>query len=334
MLVLVGDIGGTQSRLLLAKVKGSDWELVTEQTYLSAEYQDLIQVIKTFLEQNNIISPIDAACFAVAGPVISGSASITNLPWLVNEKKLSDMLHTPRVKLINDFIAVAYGISELQDKDVLILQQGISEQKKNLPTDAVVIGAGTGLGVAHLAWLNDHYDAFSSEVGHAGFAPANKQQTELLTWLQKDHSHVSLEMVLSGRGLVNIYCFLHQVCGITESPKIKQAMLESEPAQVISEAALAGKDELCQKTLDCFVDIYGSAAGNAALNYYPVSHVYIAGGIAAKIKDQIISRRFIDAFINKGLMSANMEKITIKLITEEKVGLYGALTNIRTLSFS
>ena len=142
---------------------------------------------------------------------------------------------------------------------------------------------------------------------------------------------MKLEMVLSGRGIVNIYHFLHQVCGVTESPKIKQAMLESEPAQVISEAALAGKDELCQKTLDCFVDIYGSAAGNAALNYYPVSQVYIAGGIAAKIKDQITGHRFIDAFINKGLMSANMEKITIKLVTEEKVGLYGAMSIIRTL---
>lgn len=331
MRVLVGDIGGTQSRLLLADVNGSDWELVAEHTYLSAKYQDLSPVVKTFFEHKNIISPIDAACFAVAGPVISSSASITNLPWVVKEKELSDMLQTQRVKLINDFIAVAYGISELQDKDVLILQQGISEQKKNLPADAVVIGAGTGLGVAHLAWLNDHYDAFSSEVGHAGFAPENKQQTELLSWLQKDHSHVSLEMVLSGRGLVNIYSFLHEVYGVTESPKIKQAMLESEPAQVISEEALAGKDELCQKTLDCFIDIYGSAAGNVALNYYPVSQVFIAGGIAAKIKDLIISQRFINAFINKGLMSANMEKITINLITEEKVGLYGALANIRKL---
>jgi len=331
MLVLVGDIGGTQSRLLLADVNGSDWELVTEQTYFSAEYQNLIHVIQTFLQQNNIISPIDAACFAVAGPVKSRSVSITNLPWIVNEKELSDMLYTPRVKLINDFIAVAYGVSELQDKDVLLLQQGRLEQNKNVSADAVVIGAGTGLGMAHLAWLNDHYEAFSSEVGHTGFAPENKQQTELLTWLQNVHSHVSLEMVLSGRGIVNIYHFLHQECGITQSPKIKQAMLESDPAQVISEAALSGKDELCQKTLNCFVDIYGSAAGNAALIYYPVSHVYIAGGIAAKIKDQIIGRRFIDAFTNKGLMSANMEKITIKLITEEKVGLYGALSIIRTL---
>jgi glucokinase len=187
------------------------------------------------------------------------------------------------------------------------------------------------LGVAHRVWKEDHYLAFSSEAGHAGFAPANQQQTKLLAWLQQQHKHISLEMLLSGRGLPLIYQFFHEVEGIPVSSSVESEMQNNDPAQVITEKALSAKDELSDKTLSCFVEIYGAAAGNVALHYYPVSEVFIAGGIAPKIKDQLLSRGFLEAFTNKGLMATNMEKITIKLIVEEKVGLYGALALARML---
>lgn len=104
-------------------------------------------------------------------------------------------------------------------------------------------------------------------------------------------------------------------------------MKKSDPAQVITEYALSSRDALCQKALECFIDIYGAAAGNAALSFYLVEEVYIAGGIATKIKDKLKEQRFRDAFTNKGLMSSNMKKIKIKikLIQQESIGLYGAL---------
>ncbi|MDH5612974.1 MAG: glucokinase [Gammaproteobacteria bacterium] len=329
MQILAGDIGGTHTRLICADVSNGGHHILVEKSYSSADYGGLVQVIDVFLSEHNIMHPVDAACFAIAGPVESGAAKVTNLPWIITEKDLSVQLHTPRVKLINDFVAAAYGASDLQESDMLVLQQGSGVGKKSAHPEAVIIGAGTGFGASHRVWLNDHYQVFSSEAGHAGFAPENAEQNRLLGWLQKKYSHVSLEMLLSGKGLITIYQFLHEVGDFSEALTIQQAMRETDPAQVIAEHALLEDDDLCQKALDIFVDIYGAAASNVVLHYYPVTELYIAGGIAPKIKDRMSAPRFLKAFLNKGLMSVNMKKLTIKLVTQDKVGLYGALAYVR-----
>ena len=331
MKILAGDIGGTNTRLLLADIDESGRHILAEKNYLSADYDGLIQVINIFLSDIGIQAPVDAACFAVSGPVENGFVSVTNLPWVISEEQLGEILQTNNVKLINDFVAVSYGISELHDTDMLVLQQGISNKDRTINPSAAIIGAGTGLGVSHRVWLNDNYQVLPSEAGHAGFAPGNEQQLKLLAWLQKEYSYVSLGMLLSGRGLPIIYKFLHEETGLPESTDINEAMRKGDPAQIITERALLNTDELCQKTLDFFIDIYGASAGNVALHYYPVDEIYIAGGIAVKIKDRLMSQRFINAFVNKGLLSSNMKKITIKLITQDKVGLYGALSYALTL---
>ncbi len=324
MNVLAGDIGGTNTRIIFAEGNKNDRHIIAEKKYRSADFTNLTQVLKQFVHEYSLPDDIHAASFSVAGPVQNGVAAITNLPWVVNEKELGAQFKIPNVKFINDFIAVVYGIEELNDSDILILQQGDMDIKENKP-DAAVIGAGTGLGVAHRIWMNDHYKAFSKEAGHSGFAPENKQQSQLLHWLQKEQSHVSLEMILSGRGLLTIYNFFREQKPSMESTAVIEAMKKTDPSQVITQYALSASDALCQKTLDCFVDIYGAAAANAALYFYPVEEVYIAGGIGVKIKEKLQEPRFINAFINKGLMSSNMKKIRIKLILQENVGLYGAL---------
>ena len=331
MHILAGDIGGTNTRLIFAEVSEGEQRVVAEKSYLSSQYSGLINVITIFISEHAITENIDAACFAVAGPVEYGIASITNLPWVIREQQLVEMLNTPRVKLMNDFAAAAQGISTLHDNDILTLQQGVGVNKEIQNQDAVVIGAGTGFGVAHITNRNNHSHIYSSEAGHVGFAPENLLQSQLLTWLQINHSHVSLEMLLSGKGLLTIYHFLHEVVGMQESFKAHKAMKEDDSPQVISDCALLESDGLCQKTLDMFIDIYGAAASNVALHYYPVSVLYIAGGIAPKIKTRMMEPRFIDAFLNKGVMTSNMKKITIKLIVQDKVGLYGALLNARNL---
>ncbi len=331
MKILAGDIGGTNTRLLLADIDENGRHILAEKSYLSADYDGLIQVINIFFFDIGIQAPVNAACFAVAGPVENGFVSVTNLPWVISEEQLRKVLQTNNVKLINDFVAVSYGISELKNDDVLVLQQGISNNNRVEKPGAAIVGAGTGFGVSHRVWLSDNYQVLPSEAGHAGFAPKNEQQLKLLGWLQKKYSYVSLGMLLSGRGLFTIYQFLHEETGLPESVDINEAMKKRDPAQIITEHALSNTDELCKKTLDCFIDIYGASAGNVALHYYPVDEVYIAGGIAVKIKDRLMSQRFINAFVNKGLLSSNMEKITIKLITQDKVGLYGALSHALTL---
>lgn len=325
MKLLAGDIGGTNTRLIYAELNTKGRQIISEKSYASSEYSDFNQVLTTFLHEHNITDTIDAACFAVAGPVMSGIVAVTNLPWVISENELEKTFKIAKVNLINDFIAVVYGIAELKDADTVTLQQG-EVKSSSVKPDAIVIGAGTGLGVAHRIWLNDHYHALSTEAGHAGFAPENTQQCQLLKWLQKTQSHVSLENILSGKGLVTIYNFLRDQEGITESVAVAETMQKNDSSQVVTEYALSENDELCQKTLEFFIDIYGAAAGNAVLQFYPVDEVYIAGGIAPKIKDKLVGQHFIDAFNNKGLMSDNMQKISIKLILQDNIGLYGALS--------
>jgi len=326
MQVIAGDIGGTNTRLVLAEINESGRQVLFEKSYPSAQYSDFVQVLKTFLSESKSSLPVKAACFAVAGPVRSGVVSVTNLPWVITEEQLRDVLHTPHVVLINDFVSVGYGITQLEQSDFLVLQQGLTDENDSVLHDAAVIGAGTGLGVSHLVYDEDLYIPYSSEAGHAGFAPENSLQCELLAWLQKKYTHVSIEMLLSGAGLVRIYKFLHDIAGISQSSTIIEAMLDVDPAQVITEHALQENDELCLQTLELFIDIYGSATGNVALHYYPIGDLYIAGGIAAKINRKMAEGRFIDAFLNKGKISPILKNITVKVITQEKVGLYGALT--------
>jgi glucokinase len=331
MKVLAGDIGGTNTRLVYADRDDSNWHIQVEKNYPSAEHSGLVEIINIFLSENDIKIPVNAACFAVAGPVKSGTSKITNLPWLINEKQLGYELNIPNLELINDFTAVAYGIAKLDVEDTLTLQTGIVNNSDKKNPDAVIIGAGTGLGVSHRVWFDGQYHILPSEAGHTGFSPENEQQCQLLSWLQKQHKHVSLEMLLSGNGLYTIYRFLRDESNISESAVVNEALYKADPAQIITEYALSGNDELCEKTLDCFIDIYGAAAGNVALHYYPVDELYIAGGIAPKIKEKMLSQGFLEAFQNKGLMSSNMKKITIKLILEDRVGLYGALSNVKIL---
>ena len=332
MKMLAGDIGGTHTRLICAEKNGGGSRTIAEKSYYSADYSDLYQVIDVFLSEHNINKPVQAACFAVAGPVESGAVRITNLPWVVSEEGLRRSLQILRVVLINDFVGVAYGISELKDTDVQVLHQGRADDNIATCRDSLIMGAGTGLGGSHRVWLNNRYYGFASEIGHAGFAPGNEQQDALLAWLREKHPHVSQEMLLSGRGLFTIYCYLHKVCGFPESAEIgKTIEAASDPAQVITACAVNHKDELCQKTVELFVDIYGAIAGNVALHYYPIGELYIAGGIAPKIREYMVSQRFVDAFGGKGTMSSNMGKISIKMILQEKAGLFGALACARTL---
>ena len=328
MKILAADIGGTNSRLIYGAYTDKQFQVLAQARYRSTQYQGFMDVVNDFLSANSIRNGIDSACLAVAGPVKDGHASVTNLPWQLDERELSETLAIPRLKLLNDFVALAHGIDSVSDTDSLLIQAG--EHQAQHP-DAAIVGAGTGLGACHRVWRGGRYQVFSSEAGHAGFAPQNALQCELLNWLSRDNAHVSVEMLLSGQGLGRIYRFLADIKGLAESAELKRAMTDSDPARIISQHALAQDDVLCEQTLTCFVDIYGAAVGDIVLHYYPLQDVYIAGGIAAKIKQLIMGERFLRAFCNKGPMASNMRQLRVKLISDDNVGLYGALNYARLI---
>ncbi len=322
MKILAADIGGTNCRFIIAKKKANNYVTLYEKNYKSADYTSLIELIGVFFQEHNQSCMIDAACFAVAGPVKKESASITNLPWIISIKELIRVLKTPNIKLVNDFFAAAYGATQLRKEDCTLIYQGTDFQEVD---DAAIIGAGTGFGVAQIRTCNDQIYIYPSESGHVGFSPTNKLQCELLNWLQISHNHVNLEMLLSGSGLTIIYDFLRKVKNINETQYFIEEIKTKNCTEVISYLGLIEKDELCIQSLNIFVDIYAAAASNIVLNYYPIKTLYIGGGIAPKIKDKILGQRFIDVYMNKGSMSYLLEDVSIKLIVNEKIGLLGAM---------
>ena len=321
--VLAADVGGTNARLLLADSDGSTYVPIREQHYASADWPDLRPILQDFFATEATLP--QCACVAIAGPVTGTAghqqAEVTNLPWVLDSQVIADNLGIPRVVLINDFAAVAYGIAALGEVDLAQLQAG--EPRPYAPR--AVLGAGTGLGQALLVHCGSHYEVLPTEGGHADFAPQTEEQFHLLHALQREYGHVSYERLLSGAGLVFIYEFLRQHHAAGESDVLAQADLAGiDRAAAISQSALAAGDPIAVQALHEFVSIYGAQAGNLALTCLPFGGVYVAGGIAPKILAKLVDGSFIAAFNAKGRMAAVTARIPVHVVTHRNPGLLGA----------
>jgi rhodanese-related sulfurtransferase/thiol-disulfide isomerase/thioredoxin len=197
--ILVGDIGGTNTRLAIIEMVKGHFNFLAEETFPSREEPSLESALRKFL--SNHLHPIAQVCLGVAGPVRGGRSEATNLPWVIDSKEIARQLNVPRVGLINDWEAGAYGIAALKTKDFEVLNQGTHDAQGN----RAIISAGTGLGQVGLFWDDREYKPFASEGGHADFAPRNQLEMDLLDYLLKRYSRVSAERVISGQGLLNIY---------------------------------------------------------------------------------------------------------------------------------
>ncbi|MCF6256774.1 MAG: glucokinase [Gammaproteobacteria bacterium] len=344
MIVLAGDIGGTKTWLQIADYSSlhfakhfttkDNFTVLFERRYVSAQYTCFDVLLQEFLQaaQQEKLPPVVQGCIGVAGPVANSltgndTANVTNLPWKLDAQQLATRHQLHCLYLINDFQAIAFGLEMLAADETLLLQKG------DVPTDAtiaprVVIGAGTGLGQALLVWCggidDGHYEVISSEGGHADFAPSSDEQRGLLSFLAKRQARVSVEDVLSGRGLVNIYNYLADKYPAEVSETLNAAMATGDAAAAVGKAGLSATDSLAGRALDLFVAVYGVQAGNVALTCLATGGVYIAGGIAAKIQDCFSHGTFLTAFQNKGPMQEMMKTIPVKLVLNPQVGLKGA----------
>lgn len=317
MIVLAGDVGGTNARLALFDLDGAARRLLRRSTYKSRDYSGLGPIARRFLEE--VGRRADRACIAVAGPVVNDQCITPNLPWTINARQLAAEIEIPATSLVNDFVAAGYAIELLGPSDLATLQQG-----DGVPHGPIaLIGAGTGLGQALLIW-EQRYRVLPSEGGHAGFAPNSDLQTRLLEFLREKFGHVSCERLLSGPGILNIYDYLLSRAHTTEQPSVRAEIERDDPAAVIVRHAVAGSDTLCLQALDLFIGIYGSQAGNLALTVVATGGVYVAGGIAPRILDGLLDGRFIAAFRDKGRLSDLLSHIPVHVITNQDVGLLGA----------
>ncbi len=187
-----------------------------------------------------------------------------------------------------------------------------------------LIAAGTGLGEAILFWDGKTYRILASEGGHSDLAPRDALEIELLQYLLSRYHRVSYERVVSGPGIFNIYSFLKQAGYGEEPPWLAEKIQGRDPSPVITEAAKRGDCELCVKTLHLFVSLYGAEAGNLALKVLATGGVYIGGGIAPKILDQLRGGAFMAAFTDKGRLSPLLRNMPVKVILNDKTALLGA----------
>ncbi|GMR07047.1 MAG: glucokinase [Gammaproteobacteria bacterium] len=322
MILLAGDIGGTHSRLVLARQQANELVIIREQTCQSQKQEGLVSMVQHFLSANETGQTPTSACFAIAGPVTNNRARVTNLLWRLNAEELQKSFRIEKVKLINDFQAIAYGIDGLARNELLELQSGNPEPRAN----RAILGAGTGLGQGMMVWCHDRYQAIASEGGHADFAPRNSMEIELLNHLLEQQPRVSYEDVLSGEGLLHIYQFVRDKGELAESGELAKAMQHDDPSAVISRFAIQKHDPLAQMSLDLFIAIYGAQAANLALISMARGGLYIAGGIAPKIAMAIKNRGFMQAFLEKQPMTDLLESIPVYLIMNTRVGLLGALS--------
>jgi len=315
---LYGDIGGTKTLLQMAQAETDGIRELLTKRYDSTAYASFSNVLSDFLQQAGTDCPPQSACFAVAGPIAAQQVQLTNLHWQLDSNELAALFSIPRVKLVNDFEAAALGIAALSDDDQVILQVG----QPHAQAMRVILGAGTGMGVAWLVPDGARDLTIATEAGHVDFAPRNPQEIDLWHVLQQQFGHVSVERILSGPGLTQIYNFLQarqKTLSGAPSPALKE-----DSGATITTLAQTHQHPLAIKSLHLFAEIYGAYAGNLALTGLCRGGVYLAGGIAPRIVPILRSGGFMQAFCDKGRFSALMQEIPVHVITNPQVGLLGA----------
>ena len=317
-MILAGDVGGTKCNLALFSEMGGKLTPVFSQRFASKEFAQFDLIVKEFsrqaaphLSSNGIL----AAGFGVAGPVMHNQVRATNLPWIVDAETLSRELHVPQIVLLNDLGATGHSIEHLAPEEFCVLNPGKSEPGGT----RALIAAGTGLGQSFLVWDGERYRVAPSEGGHSDFAPHTEQQIELLRFMRRRYPQVSWELILSGRGFRTIHEFL--------APDVKHSSFDdpdSDPAPEITRQGLAKTCRVCADTLDLWTAIYGSEAGNLALNVLALGGVYVAGGIAVKILEKIKDGAFFQAFKDKGTFERLLGNIPVSVVLNESAPLLGA----------
>ena len=328
--LLAGDIGGTKTLLSLYSV---DMALLVSERYDSAGWADLAPMVRAFLQGPAAaagVSHPSAACMAVAGPVQAGRARLTNLPWQLEATQLAAAADIPRLELVNDFAVLIYGLPHLQEHQQAVVRAGRAQADAPL----LVLGAGTGLGVAYGIPTPSGLQAVASEGAHGEFAPRSEAEWQLKQWLQADLGlgRLSIERVVSGTGLGLVARWL--LATTAEGAAHPLAPLAADAVQdlpaAVAAAAAAG-DPLATRALELWLSAYGSVCGDLALAALSRGGIWLAGGTAAKLLDALRQGPFGAAFLDKGRLAAVLEPIPITAIVDPEIGPYSAACRARML---
>jgi glucokinase len=310
--IATSDIGGTHARFAIAELDGSRVISVGAPTTLKTSQHASFQTAwEEFARAHNGSLPHELA-MAFAGPVGGEVLKLTNNPWVIRPALMSERLGVERFTVVNDFGAVAHAVASLDSSAFT----HVCGPEVPLPEEGMisVIGPGTGLGVAALLRHRTDYEVIETEGGHVDFAPLDSLEDRMLVELRNSFRRVSVERLVSGRGLMNIY----EALGI----------IEARPLQIRDEwelwsAALEGSDSLASAALDRFCLTLGAFAGDVALAQ-GAKAVVIGGGLGLRLANHLVRSGFRDRFIAKGRFERRMDEMPVKLITYPQPGLFGA----------
>jgi glucokinase len=315
-MILAGDVGGTKTSLALFRREAQGLLRRRMATYRSSEHAGLDPILRDFLGDGAVV---ERACIGAAGPVEDGRCRLTNLDWEVDEASLRRTLGVRDAYLINDLQAMASSLPFLQESDRAMIQTGADSQG-----NMAVLAAGTGLGEGFLVGHGAGYLPLASEGGHVDFAPRDEREMRLHAFLRAKHGRVSVERVLSGPGLQEIYRFLREEEGMAEETGIAAEVAGTEPQRAIVRHGLAGGPGACAEALRIFCSLYGAEAGNLVLQYLATGGVYLGGGIAPAILPALRRGEFLAAFLDKGRMRNLLSRVPVMVILDPAAPLLGA----------
>lgn len=311
--ILIGDIGGTYARFAI--VVDSYAEPREFPVVRTADYDSIDDAIQSVLDQTNILPR--SAVLAVAGPVDGDEIDLTNCDWVVRPRSMMESLSFRDIVVLNDFEAQALAVVALGEEHLEKIGGGASES----PGSRVVLGPGTGLGVAGLVYVRRTWIPVPGEGGHIDLGPRTARDAEIFPHLERINGRVSAEQVLSGRGLLNL-------CRAIAKADGKEAAF-TKPAEV-TEAAFTHRDAIASEALDLFVTYLGRIAGDLGLVFMSQGGVYLTGGIAQKIIPALKTGLFRSAFEDKAPHQELMADMPVYVITHPTAALPGLAAYART----
>jgi len=307
--ILVADIGGTNARFALAEVIQGKICVDRPQNFRAEDFETVRDAADAYLEAVGIRP--EEACFAMAGPVGGDELSFSNSHWSLKCSEFQKAMSLSRFDVVNDFYALAAGVGFLSEDALLAVRKGQGDA--NAPT--LVIGPGTGLGQALIVPTSSGQKVISTEGGHVSFAPRTEREIAVLQFIAREHPRVSVERLLSGRGLVNIH---RALCVLADKPRV------SLQANEITAAAIEGTYPIAMEAVAMFCEVLGRVAGDAVLSTGARAGVVLGGGILPKIQDLFLASKFEDRFLDKGRMKSYVEPVPVQMVTGEGAALYGA----------
>jgi glucokinase len=322
--LLAGDVGATNVRLAYFSQEGGRLAQGWSAQYKVGGFPGIREALERFLLESmeaGEYRPVAAAAVGVAGPVREGRVVTMQIPWAIDEGTIALALGLRSARLVNDLFANGLGIPELAPEAFAVLNEGVEEPSGN----AVLISPGTGLGESILVRDGAGFHPIPSEGGNASFAPRGAEEIALLEWLTAEFGHVSSERILSGPGIVNLYRFERGRSREPEPRWLKERIAEAgDAAPVITEAALAEQDAVCQRTLERFASILGGEAGNLALKGLATGGVFLGGGIPPKILTKLRDGSFFGAFCDKGRLGPVLSRMPVRVVLDDRCALVGA----------